>query len=530
MPTQPIAKGIIDHNRSAVASPYPDAVEAGQRVLAGGGNAIDAAVAAMASVCVAVPSAVGLAGYGGSLVAYLADHNRIVSIDFDSRAPLAYRDDLYMGHPENQKTGYMTVTVPGVLAGLALALHEFGTITFADASAHSIELAERGIVVDTELRRHLTRLEQFVDPRSLRALFPDGKTPQVGDRWIQKDLANLLRRLAKESPRAMYEGDLANQILRQLRAHGSVLTEEDFHSYHPSIVDPIHINYRGHEVFTAPPPSGGLTCLQILKVLERFDIAKMFPASADYFHHFAEASKLCWLDRAHGLGDPDFVHIPITDLLSEKSADEKAAKIRTRHITTGGATILPGGPHTANISAADSRGNIVSITATQGNLFGSGVVIDGLGLIMGHGMSRFDFVPGHPNAPRPGKRMHHNMSPMIITKNARPLAALGLPGGTKIVSVTTQLVIDLIDFKMTPEQAVKAPRVHTETDEPVAVSGNTLANAVDALTAMGHTIRTGQDVGGPPNQIGGQANVIAINPDQTASAASGIGASSPPPH
>ncbi len=149
-----------------------------------------------------------------------------------------------------------------------------------------------------------------------------------------------------------------------------------------------------------------------------------------------------------------------------------------------------------------------------------------MGLIMGHGMSRFDFIPNHPNAPQPGKRMHHNMSPLIITKNSKPVAALGLPGGTKIVSVTAQLVMNIIDFKMPPQAAAKSPRIHTEADEPISVSADTPQSVIDSLTTMGHTVRIGQDVGGKPNEIGGQANIIAVDDNGSAEAASGAGETS----
>ncbi len=248
--------------------------------------------------------------------------------------------------------------------------------------------------------------------------------------------------------------------------------------------------------------------------------------SSDFFHYFAEASQLCWPDRIGlaAVGSPGISSTsPSPEMLSEKSADEKAARVRSGHITSSGVNILPGGPHTANISAADKDGNFISITATQGNLFGSGVVIDGMGLIMGHGMSRFDFLPNHPNAPQPGKRMHHNMSPVLITRNSKPIAALGLPGGTKIVSVTAQLVMNLIDFSMPPAKAAKSPRIHAETDEPISVSADTPQSVIDSLTTMGHTVRIGQDVGGKPNEIGGQANIIASDANGNLSAASGAG-------
>jgi gamma-glutamyltranspeptidase/glutathione hydrolase len=340
-------------------------------------------------------------------------------------------------------------------------------------------------------------------------------------------MAGLLRRLAADGPGAFYHGDIPRAIVRQVRDHGGILAEEDFAAYRPTLVEPLAIGYRGHRVLTPPPPSGGLTSLQILRTLEQFDLSGLPPWGAEYFHLVAEAAKLAWRDRAASLGDPDVTPIPVARLLSDETARANAARIRRDGVVPGerGRVGAPGPPHTVNVVTADAAGNAVSMTATNGYLYGSAVVIDGLGLVMNHGMSRFDLTPGSPNTPAPGKRMVHNMAPTVLLgPDGKARGAVGLPGGPKIVTVTAQLTVSLVDFRATPAAAVTVGRVHAEADEPVAVSSAVPDAVIEELRALGHTVRRGQDVGGPPTEIGGMANALVIDPDtRTVSAASQAG-------
>jgi gamma-glutamyltranspeptidase / glutathione hydrolase len=481
---------------AAVATPHPAAAEAARTILLHGGNAVDASVGAMLASCVVVPGSVGIGGYGGSLIAYIAADQKVVAIDFDSRAPLAFRPELFENERAAYELGYRSVSVPAVVAGLAMALDRLGTLPWSVVAEPAIALAENGVQVSEELHRQLHDWAKKADPVSLRALLPDGDLPAVDTPLFQPDLARLLRRLAAEGPDAFYRGEIPRAIVRQVRANGGILSEDDFAQYSPSVVEPVAIDYRGYRVLTPPPPSGGLTSLQILKTLERFDLSRLRPWGAEYFHLFAEAARSCWQDRGKYLGDPEVTPIPVDRLLSAESAAARAAK-----------------QHTVNIVAADAAGNVVSVTATHGQLYGSTVVIDGLGLIMGHGMSRFDLEPGSPNAPAAGKRMQHKMSPTLILRpDGRPFAAVGTPGGTKIVTLTAQLVVSLIDFRATPVAAVTAGRVHVEAEEPVKVSPAVSDPVIDELRALGHTVERAQVVNGIP-QIGGPANALVIDPN-----------------
>jgi gamma-glutamyltranspeptidase/glutathione hydrolase len=468
-------------------------------------------VAAVLTLCVVQSHQVGLGGYGGSLVAHVADRKRIIAIDFDSRAPLAFTPEAF-ATAANRMIGYRSITVPAILAGLQLALETYGTMGWPRVTARAIRSAEEGFVLDPATSELLDAWAPKADVDSRSALFPDGNIPRAGDLWIQKMLGRLLRRIADEGPDAFYKGDIAQGIVRHVQSRGGILSERDFADYHARQVDPISVNYRGLDVYTPPPPSGGLTMLQILKTLEQFDIAGITPWSAEYFHLLAQAAKLCWQDRIRALGDPDVIEIPVAELLSAKSAQEKARRIRGGAL--GATQAMPTDrPCTANVCVMDCRRNVVSITATQGVYFGSGVAIPEIGLLMNHGMSRFDYAPpaDHPNAPRAGKRMQHNMAPTIVLKDGRPRYAMGLPGGTKIITVTAQLAIDLVDFGASAREAVFAPRIHTRGDEPVAVSSAVTEAVIDRLQALGHQVIRGQ-TDGPAMEIAGNANVLAYDP------------------
>jgi gamma-glutamyltranspeptidase/glutathione hydrolase len=498
---------------SVAATPFPESGAAARRAFERGGNAFDAAAAATLTLCVVSPGSVGIAGYGGSMVA-LANGKGIVALDYDSRAPRAYRDELFFGKDENlAKRGYLSVSVPGVLAGIARVIKHYGKITFRDAVEPAIEVAERGHTMDERHHGLLQEWAKWTDPASRKALFPTGDIPATGATWKQPDFARLLRRLADEGPDAFYHGEIPRQIVRQIHDHGGILSEEDFASYKPTEVQPDSASYRGVQFYTPPAPSGGLTTLQILKALEHFDVKTMEPWGAKFVHVLAEVTKACWQDRERYFGDPDAVKIPREKLLSE----EHIAAIVNSVGDTARGYPPPGLPkesdHTVNVLTADTDGNVVSMTSTQGEMLGSGVAIEGLGMLVGHGMSRFTYERGHPNAPAPGKRMFHNMSPLVGLRGGKPRVVVGMPGGPKIVNVSAQIAVNLLDFGRSPADAIKHPRLHTQGSEPITVSPDVPDKTVGELEKMGHKIEKLAAMGGPANAmiIDEAGNVTAAN-------------------
>jgi gamma-glutamyltranspeptidase / glutathione hydrolase len=491
---------VVSKFRQAVACSRREAGEAARDVLLQGGNAIDAAVAALFVQCVIEPSNVGLGGYGGSLVHYHAKTGRVQTIDFDSRAPRRF--DPTRLNESTARHGYLAVGVPGILAGIDLALREYGTKPFKTLAKQALALAENGIIVTPRLARSFDQLLRDFDTVSRQAYFPHG-VPAEGSTWMQSDLARLIRRLGDEGLASFYNGDIAATMARQVQAGGGVLVADDFHDFRATVVEPARIDYRGYGIYTPPLPSGGLTSLSILKTLEQFDLTRLAPWGAEYIELFAGASNLAWEERFKYFGDPDFVTVPVEELLSDKRAAARAEILRQGMPKTPSHPSEPS--HTVNIVVADKDQNLVSWTATHGGDFGAHVAIDGLGLMLGHGMSRFNYKKDSPNYPRPGKRPQHNMAPLVILRRGKPYAGLGLPGGRFIVSVTAQLAVNLIDFQASPREAVSAPRIHTEGQVPILVTSNTPETVVDELKRRGHRVDVRES-------LGGEANAIVIDP------------------
>ncbi len=357
---------------SAISTPDPEALAAAIPILQQGGNAVDAAVAALAALCVVQPNNVGFAGYGGSIAIFLAKKSRVVTIDFDSRAPRAFKPENFT--ELNANYGYLAPGVPGITAGLDLALRKYGTLSWKKVTRHSFELADQGFIVNAELAKMFAQFPLHADSKSIATLFPDSNVPAVGERWVQKDLARTIHEIGSGGADAFYRGDIARQIVKHVRENGGILAEEDFRDFHAQEVAPLHITYRGHEFYTPPVPSAGLTSFSILKTLEQFDLAALDPWGPEYFHLFAQASKLCWQERFQWLGDPDFVTFPTEELLSATRATERAEIIRNQKISPVAAG-APEPQHTVNVVVIDHHQNIVSITATHGGDFGSRVVV-----------------------------------------------------------------------------------------------------------------------------------------------------------
>lgn len=484
------------------------ASQAGADILKAGGNAVDAAVAVGYAQAVVNPCCGNIGG--GFMTLHLADGKNIF-INFRETAPASASADMYLDKDGNlikdaSLYGYLAAGVPGTVKGLDYALEKYGTMKREQVMAPAIKLARDGFILtraDTDVLDTTTaRFKQ--DPEAARIfLKPDGSAFQPGDRLIQSDLANTLERIAKEGPPAFYEGDIPQIVEKASQAGGGKLTAKDFADYTISEVAPVTCTYRGYEFISAPPPSsGGVSICQTLNILEGYDLKAMGFNSADYIHTLTEAMRHSYMDRNTFLGDPAFVKNPTEKLTSKAYAEELRKEIIPGKATPS-AQVQPGtGPHekpeTTHYSVVDNKGNAVSTTYTINGRFGAVVIPPGTGFFLNDEMDDFTtkigeknmygLVQGERNAIAPGKRPLSSMSPTIVTKDGKIFLVLGSPGGSRIISITLQTALNIIDHGMAPQEAVNAPRIHHQwlPDEVYYEQRGVSKDSLNLLDKMGY--------------------------------------------
>ncbi len=502
LPALAASRPAVEGGRGMVVTANARATEVGVKILEAGGNAIDAAVAVGYALAVVDPCC-GNIGGGGFMTLRLAD-GRELFLDFRETAPRAASRDMYLDAAgevvkDASLTGWRASGVPGTVAGLDHALSRFGSLPRDRVMAPAIALARDGFTLarpDTDiLARGTARLSR--DPEAARIfLSPEARTLKPGDRLTQPDLAATLEKIAATGPDAFYRGETAAKVETAMRAAGGTLTAADFAAYRVNETTPVTCTYRGHRLISAPPPSsGGTTVCLILNVLEGFDLKAMGWHSAAAVKTWVEAMRHAFLDRNFLLGDPAFVKVPVDRLLSK----DYAAAIRDRIRADGriaSKSLAPGvapheKPETTHYSVVDAAGNAVAVTYTINGLFGAAVVAPGTGLLLNDEMDDFTVKPGVPNlfglvqgeanAISPGKRPLSSMSPTIVLKDGRLFLVLGSPGGSRIISIVAETIVNIVDFGMSPQEAVDAPRVHHQWlpdevyFEPFGLSPDTLA-------------------------------------------------------
>jgi gamma-glutamyltranspeptidase/glutathione hydrolase len=494
-----------------VATTHEVASRVGVEVLERGGNAVDAAVAVALALAVVYPVAGNLGG-GGFMLVRLKD-GRATAIDYREMAPAAAHRDMYLDAkgeliPGASTVGYRAAGVPGTPAGLALALEKYGTMKWADLVEPARRLAAEGYQVDARDVRFFAgeaeNLSKF--PESRRIFLRDGDPYKEGEILRQADLAATLARLQKTGPREFYEGETARLIAADMKANGGLITLEDLKGYEAKEREPLRATYRGHEIVTMPPPSsGGIALIQMLQILERFDLVEAGFGSSQAVHYQVEAMRRAFADRAEYLGDADFVKVPVTGLTSRKYADELAAAIDPKRASTSEA-VRAGNParyeseQTTHFTIVDRDGNVVSNTYTLNLGFGSAVVAKGTGVLLNNEMDDFAAKPGTPNAfglvqkennaVAPRKRPLSSMTPTIVLKDGAPYFAVGSPGGPTIINTVLQVIVNVVDFGMDIQEAVDAPRVHHQwlPDQIVYEPYGMPADVRDALRARGHRL------------------------------------------
>ena len=513
-----------------VASQEARATRIGVEVLSRGGNAVDAAVAVGFALAVTLPRAGNLGG-GGFMLVHLAARNETIAIDYRETAPAAATPTMFLGgngEPDarlSRDTG-LAAGVPGTVAGLAEAHRRYGSGRFglAELIAPAIRLARDGIPVDEDLADSLPaaarRLGRF--PSSARIfLKPDGAAPRRGETLVQADLARSLEAIAQRGPAGFYEGTIAERIVAALGAHGGIMTPEDLRAYRPVIREVVRGRYRGYDIASMPPPSsGGVHLIQLLNLLEPYDLAGMGHNSARTIHVMVEAMKLAYADRAQHLGDPDSVSVPVRGLVSRAYADRLRPLIDLSRARPA-AEIRPGDPaphegdQTTHFSVVDRAGNAVANTYTLNFSYGLGLVADGTGILLNNEMDDFaakagasnayGLVQGAANLPAPGRRPLSSMTPTILFRDGKVAMVTGSPGGSRIITITLQAILNVVDHRMNIAEAVAAPRVHHQwLPDAIDVERGISVDTLALLAGLGHRIQ--------PRPAFGNVNAILATP------------------
>lgn len=498
-------------SQSALAS------KVGSDILKQGGNAVDAGVAVGLALAVTLPRAGNLGG-GGFMLVHIAKENKTIALDYRERAPAAAHRDMYLdadGNVDEQKARYslMSAGVPGTVAGLAHALENYGTMTWAEVIAPAIALAEQGIKVSYDMAARLRERPHLRTPATCKIYFKAGCMPyDAGETLVQTDLAWSLRQLQKHGPDAFYKGEIAQKIAAEMQRGGGLITLQDLADYHPVERTPVSGDFKGYQVVSMPPPSsGGVHLIQMLNILDHFPLKDFGPGSAATLHHYVEAMKRAYADRSKYLGDPDYAEVPVSGLTSTAYAADLAAQIKACCVTPS-AEILPGAapkyesPDTTHFSVIDKWGNAVSNTYTLNFSFGSGHSIPGTGMLMNNEMDDFSSKPGSPNgygliggeanAIAPSKRPLSSMTPTIVFKEGKPYLVTGSPGGSRIITTVLQLLVNVLVYDMNVAEASHQPRIHHQwLPDVLLVEPGINPDTLSILHGMGYKTKTSGTMG-----------------------------------
>ncbi len=528
-------------SHAMVASGHELASRAGVEVMRQGGNAVDAAVATGFLLAVVLPEAGNLGG-GGFMLLRLAGREAHF-LDFREKAPAAASRDMYLDAngnllPDASVVGYRAIAVPGSVAGLVYAEKKFGKLKLAQVMAPAIRLARQGFALSARDTRQLRDPSLAAFPESHRIFQRDGRYYQPGDTFKQPELARTLERIAAD-PEGFYRGALAQELATSIQKGGGLITARDLAAYEVKEREPVHGSYRGYEIIAAPPPSsGGIALIELLNILEGYDLAKLGHDSAESVHLEAEAFRRAFFDRAELLGDPDFASVPVAALMDKHYAAAWRESLDPRRASSSADLRRPvqvldkldrvaavrEPDHTTHYSVVDSAGNAVAVTTTLNDLFGSRVTVEGLGFLLNDEMDDFTSKPGAPNmfgllqgeanAIAPGKRPLSAMAPTIVLKDGRLFLVLGSRGGPRIITAVAEVLVSVIDYGMNIQQAVDAPRFHhqwmpdvlrVEKDGVSPATGNRLA-------AMGHKIQEGYTERGKWHGHWGDVECVAVDP------------------
>ena len=504
--------------RGMVVTQNAIASEVGAEILRKGGNAVDAAVAVGFALAVTLPRAGNIGGDGFMLVHTAATRETVV-IDFRSVAPAAARLEMFVdkkGEESPQASrGYRASAVPGTVAGLELAHRRYGKLPWKDVVTPARRLAAEGIVLtpDEAFVFSWARERMMGSVAGQRTFYkPGGELYRAGEVMKQPDLAWSLGQIADNGADAFYKGEIARRFAADMKAHKGLITLEDLAAYKPVVREPLMGTYRGYTVATTPPASsGGATLLQMLNILESFDLKALGGSgSSGALHVMAEAMKLAYADRYRHLGDTDFVKVPLKGFTSKAYGAQQASRIDVNQAKS--AKALGAGdpwkyesPSTTHFSIADSAGNAVSTTYTLGADFGSGVMVEGTGFVLNNQMNNYSHEQAveaarkgrasPPNAMAPGKRMLSTMMPTLVFKDGKPWLVTGTPGGSTIIDTVLQVIVNVIDFDLNVAEATHQPRIFQAATDTLEVEPNFNPDTVAAFRAKGHSVKAAETMG-----------------------------------
>jgi gamma-glutamyltranspeptidase/glutathione hydrolase len=506
-----------------VTSFHPQATMAGVEILRKGGNAVDAAVAISLALGVAEPAMSGLGGRNFA-VFYMAGSDEVTAIDANVRSGSKAKPGVFEpisamapeGWPRVKEdanaTGHMSICVPGNVACLSLALEKYGSMGWQEVTQPAIRIAEEGYdIYEPHVLNSAELLSRF--PESAKTyLKPDGSPYRPGERARNRDLAESLRRIAEGGGEVFYRGEIAEAIVGDMEEHNGLITGEDLRNYEPTVTRAGVNSYRGYEFFYTLGASGGPTLMETLNILEGYDLAGLGKNTPECVHIMAESMKLAYADRFEFLADPASAGVPLRGLVSK----EYAAKLRRRVDPKKVAIrVGPGDPwghedeETTHLSVIDRDRNMVSMTQSIHGAFGSGVVITGTGIVMNNGMKRFNPLSGFAASIEPGKRPLSYQSPVLVLREGEPFMSLGAPGGSRIPTTLTQVIVNMLDHGMSIQEAINAPKYHCENGEPIFVETAIPfeESVITGLKEIGH------DIGSPwPGTRMASPNGILIDP------------------
>ncbi len=489
--------------KGMVVAAHPLAAEAGLAMLKKGGNAVDAAIATAFALNAAEPFASGIGG-GGFMMIFLAKEKTVTAINFRERAPVKAYPEMFIQDGRTNETWRRThglaVAVPGALAGWFLALSKYGTKSLSEVVQSGIRIAEEGIQASKTFSKiNKDEYEKLIQMAGGSSCYLNEGFPfEPGDTFRNPQLADTFRLIASEGIKEFYRGQLAKKIVKAVQDHGGIITQEDLSSYKPKEHAPIKGVYKDFTIYgSGLPASGGLHIIQLLNILENWPITEWKHNSSTYIHHMSEAFRFIFADRERYLGDPDFIDIPLHSLISKEYAHQISAGINPKHALE----TYPYGKFdardnakesTTHLCVLDSEGNIVSLTQTINHFFGSGIIPENTGFLLNNEMDDFSREITSPNAPGPKKRPLSSQGPLIIFRGDRPYLALGSPGGTRIFTSLFQIVVNAIEYGMSLDEAIEAPRFFSYSTRgkagDISLEARIPESVVESLIELGHGV------------------------------------------